>query len=121
MERVLGVGGIFFKSQDPKALVDWYRTRLGIEPAWEGGTAFESRGAGEQTIWSAFSANTTYFNPSPAPFMVNFRVANLERMLDQLRAMGAQVDGRTEFSEYGKFGWVMDPDGNRVELWEPPR
>lgn len=119
MERVLGIGGIFFKSNNPKALVEWYRTHLGVEPQWDGGTAFEAK-SGDQTVWSAFSANTTYFNPSPAPFMVNFRVSNLERMLDQLRGLGAQVDGRTEQSEFGKFGWLMDPDGNRIELWEPP-
>jgi predicted enzyme related to lactoylglutathione lyase len=120
MERVLGIGGIFFKARDPKALLEWYRTHLGIEPHWEGGSIFESRGAGEQTVWAAFPQDTNHFNPSPASFSLNYRVANLERMLEQLRAMGAQVDGTTQTGEYGKFGWVMDPEGNRIELWEPP-
>ena len=110
---------MFFKSSDPKALLEWYRTRLGLELAWEGGAILEAK-AGDQTILSAHSVNTTYFNPSPAPFMLNFRVANLDRMLDQLRALGAKVDGTTQRSEYGNFGWVMDPDGNRIEFWEPP-
>jgi catechol 2,3-dioxygenase-like lactoylglutathione lyase family enzyme len=120
MERVLGIGGIFFKSKNPKALIEWYRTHLGIEPQWDGGTAFVAK-QGDMTVWSVFSADTAHFNPSPSPFMLNFRVANLAKMLDQLRAMGAQVDGRTELSEFGNFGWVHDPDGNRVELWEPPK
>lgn len=119
MERVLGIGGIFFKSKNKAALVEWYRTHLGIEPHWDGGTAFDAK-AGDMTIWSVFDQNSTYFHPSPQPFMLNFRVANLARMLDQLRAMGDKVDGNTQNSEYGKFGWVMDPDGNRIELWEPP-
>jgi predicted enzyme related to lactoylglutathione lyase len=119
MERVLGLGGLFFKARNPAALMEWYRTRLGVEPQWEGGTAFVAK-AGDMTVWSVMSADTSHFNPSPAPFMINFRVGHLDRMLDQLRALGAQVDGRTEQSEFGKFGWVMDPEGNRIELWEPP-
>ena len=118
MERVLGIGGIFFKARDPDALREWYRTHLGLDLQPWGGAVFEGPG---QTVWCPFSVDTTYFNPSPAPYMFNYRVANLDRMLDQLRALGAQVDGRTDFSEQGRFGWVMDPEGNRVELWEPPQ
>ena len=120
MERVLGVGGVFFKAKDPAALIAWYRTHLGIETAWEGGTAFESKGAGEMTVWSIMGANAIHFDPSRAPFMINYRVANLDRMLAQLRALGDQVEGPTEQPEFGKFGWVMDPEGHRIELWEPP-
>jgi catechol 2,3-dioxygenase-like lactoylglutathione lyase family enzyme len=119
MERVTGIGGIFFKSPDPKALTAWYQQHLGVEPGWECGAQFKWDGPGS-TIWSPFMAETTYFAPSRAPFMINFRVANLARMLEQLRAGGVEVDAKTDESEYGKFGWCMDPDGNRVELWEPP-
>jgi catechol 2,3-dioxygenase-like lactoylglutathione lyase family enzyme len=119
MERVTGIGGIFFKSPDPKALTAWYQQHLGVEPGWECGAQFKWDGPGS-TIWSPFKAETTYFAPSRAPFMINFRVANLARMLEQLRAGGVEVDAKTDESEYGKFGWCMDPDGNRVELWEPP-
>lgn len=73
------------------------------------------------TIWAAFPKSTTYFDPSLSSFMINYRVENLGRMLDQLRSMGATVDEKTEESEFGKFGWVMDPEGNRIELWEPPQ
>ncbi len=120
MERVTGIGGIFFKSPDPKALCAWYEQHLGVTPGWDFGALFKWEGHGG-TVWSPFAADTKYFAPSPAPFMVNFRVANLGRMLEQLRAGGVTVDAKTEESEeYGKFGWCMDLDGNRVELWEPP-
>ncbi len=124
MEKVLGVGGIFFKAKDPKALAEWYRTRLGVDVEDWGGAVFrwkelDPRGTAH-TVWSPFAADTKYFDPSPASFMVNFRVADLDRMLTQLRAAGAEVDARIETSEFGRFGWVMDPEGNRLELWQPP-
>lgn len=123
MERVTGVGGIFLKARDPKALAVWYRDHLGV-PIDEGQTygtftAGAADGAPEQTVWSAFPAGTTYFAPSTAPFMVNYRVVDLDRMLAQLRAAGADVDERVEEHEYGRFGWASDPEGNRFELWEP--
>jgi predicted enzyme related to lactoylglutathione lyase len=119
VERVLGVGGVFFKARDPKRLADWYANNLGVpfEPGQTYGTFTAS--AGDQTVWSIFPDNTTYYAPSTSPFMFNFRVANLEAMLAQLRAAGAQVDDHVEEYDYGKFGWVMDPEGNRIELWEP--
>lgn len=119
MERVTGIGGIFFKSPDPKALCAWYERHLGITPGWEFGASFKWDGHGA-TIWSPFSAETKYFEPSRSPFMINFRVADLDRMLAQLRAGGVTVDEKSEASDYGKFGWCMDLDGNRIELWEPP-
>lgn len=125
MERVLGLGGIFLKARDPKGLAAWYRDHLGV-PIEEGQTygTFSSGPATEaappeQTVWSAFPADTTYFAPSEAPFMVNYRVKNLDRMLAQLRAAGAAVEERVEAYEYGRFGWASDPEGNRFELWEP--
>jgi catechol 2,3-dioxygenase-like lactoylglutathione lyase family enzyme len=119
MERVTGIGGVFFKSPDPKALTAWYQRHLGVDPGWEHGAMFKWDGPGT-TIWSPFSAETTYFAPSRASFMINFRVRDLDKMLAQLRAGGVEVDEKTETSDFGKFGWCMDPDGNRIELWEPP-
>lgn len=120
-QRVTGIGGIFFKSKDPKALAQWYQTHLGIPiEAW-GGAAF--RWGGEHsgtTIWNAFSADTGYFAPSSASFMVNYRVEDLHALMAALRDEGVQIEGEIQESEYGKFGWVMDPEGNKLELWEPP-
>jgi len=117
MERVTGIGGVFFRARDTDKLRAWYRDHLGIEvdPTW-GGYAFTWREPGA-TVWSAFAADTTYF---PGTYMINYRVADLDAMLAQLRRGGAQVDERTEDSPDGRFGWATDPDGNRFELWQPP-
>jgi predicted enzyme related to lactoylglutathione lyase len=126
MERVRGIGGIFFKANDPKALAEWYAKHLGVPVEAYGGATFKWRehekpGTEGTTIWSPFPADTTYFAPSKSSFMINFRVDDLDAMLAQLRAAGVEVDPKTDSSEYGKFGWILDPEGNRVELWEPPR
>lgn len=120
MERILGIGGIFFKARDPKALADWYRVHLGV-PLDAGQTycMLVSTGAGEQTVWSTFPADTAYFGPGPASSMVNYRVRDLDAMLAQLRAAGAQVEERVEDYDFGRFGWAADPEGNRFELWQP--
>jgi predicted enzyme related to lactoylglutathione lyase len=120
MERVLGIGGIFFKARDPQALAAWYREHLGlpVEAEQTYGT-LTSAAAGEQTVWSTFAADTAYFGAGPAAFMVNYRVRNLDAMLAQLRSAGAHVDDRVEDHDYGRFGWATDPEGNRFELWEP--
>lgn len=121
MEKVLGVGGVFFKARDPGALAEWYRENLGV-PVDVGQTygAFVSQQPGEQTVWSTFPSDTDYFGSGSSPFMVNYRVSNLDAILAQLTAAGAQVDERVEDLEYGRFGWATDPEGNRFELWEPP-
>ena len=125
MKRVTGIGGIFFKARDPKALGEWYRRHLGIDVADWGGAAFAWRsddnpdGTGT-TVWSPFKADTEYFNPGTASFMVNYRVADLHALLAVLREEGCDVDAKTEESEFGKFGWVIDREGNKIELWEPP-
>lgn len=125
MQRVTGIGGVFFKAQDPKALGEWYRVHLGLNVEAWGGVAFSwvtpdnPTGTGT-TIWNPFKADTSYFAPSNSSFMVNFRVADLHALLAALRAEGCSVDEKVEESEYGKFGWVMDPEGNRLELWQPP-
>ena len=120
MERVTGIGGVFFRARDPAALAAWYREHLGV-PVEEGRTygRFTSSGAGEPTEWSAFPADTDYFGPGSAGLMVNYRVRDLDAMLDQLREAGVEVEDRVEDGEYGRFGWATDPEGNRFELWEP--
>lgn len=125
MERVTGIGGIFFKATDPAKLADWYEKNLGIPKVEHGSSTFEWREADDasrtgQTVWSPFAADTRYFAPSNASFMVNYRVKDLHAMLAQLRAAGVTVDEKIEESEFGRFGWVFDPDGNKIELWEPP-
>lgn len=123
MKRVTGIGGIFFKSPDPKRLGAWYRDHLGMDVAEWGGAVFQWGGpdsSAGMTIWSPFAADTKYMEPSTASFMINFRVADLAALLDALRAEGCDVIDKTETSEHGKFGWVIDPDGNKIELWEPP-
>ena len=125
MKRVTGIGGVFFKSKDPKALGAWYKAHLGIEVEEWGGAAFRWKGTENPegvgtTVWSPFSAETNYFAPSAAPFMINYRVEDLHALLAALRSEGVQVEDKVEESEYGKFGWVIDPDGNKLELWQPP-
>jgi catechol 2,3-dioxygenase-like lactoylglutathione lyase family enzyme len=124
MKRVIGIGGIFIKAKDPEKLRAWYREHLGLEFDPYGSVTFdcpddEEQRKKAQTIWSLFPSDTKYFDPSTAPFMINYRVENLTALLEQLRSEGVGVDERTEEADYGKFGWVMDPEGNRIELWEP--
>jgi predicted enzyme related to lactoylglutathione lyase len=118
MERVVGLGGIFFKARDPKALAEWYQTNLGVtlEPG-QTSAILTSTGPGEMTVWAAFADDTKYFG-CPAPFMLNYRVRDLDAMLAQLRAAGAKVDEKVEDYDYGRFGWATDPEGNRFELWQ---
>jgi predicted enzyme related to lactoylglutathione lyase len=110
---------VFFKSKDPTALGAWYRDHLGLELEAGDGAVSVFRWTEGTTTWSPFPDDTRYFEPSTAPFMINYRVPNLDRMLEQLRAAGASVDDRVEDSEFGRFGWASDPEGNRFELWEP--
>ena len=125
MRRVTGIGGIFFTARDPAALRAWYQRHLGIDVQDWGGTAFpwtdvEGKPAGGTTVWSIGSAEGTPYAPSSAPFMVNYRVADLKGLLQALRDEGCQVLDKVDESEYGAFGWVLDPEGHKVELWEPP-
>jgi predicted enzyme related to lactoylglutathione lyase len=122
MKRVTGIGGIFFKAKDPAALAAWYRDHLGLDVTGWNGAIFEWGGEGSpagMTIWSPFAADTDYMAPGTASFMINFRVADLGALLTTLRAEGCNVLDKFETSEQGKFGWVIDPEGNKVELWEP--
>lgn len=120
MAKVLGVGGIFFKSPDPKRLYDWYSRWLGMDfEDW--GTAYfpSAMPLNAQTVWSAFPSATKYFEPSAKDYMFNLIVDDLEEALKQVQEGGAEIIGQIEKLEYGLFGWFLDPDGNKVELWEP--
>ncbi len=120
MAKVTGFGGIFFKSRDPVALAAWYAKHLGLNVDDWGGVRFdEDEQRAGYTLWSAFPADTTHFAPSTQPFMINFRVDDLEALLARLRAAGVEVDPRIDEGEFGRFGWIMDPDGTRIELWQP--
>jgi predicted enzyme related to lactoylglutathione lyase len=123
-KRVTGLGGVFFKAQDPKGLNAWYGKHLGLNIS-DWGSSFswidpDNPERTGQTVWSTFKADTQYFAPSEKPFMFNYRVENLSELLAVLRSEGVQVMDETEESEYGKFGWIIDPEGNKIELWEPP-
>jgi len=124
MRRVTGLGGMFFRSKDPKATLDWYRRHLGIESADWGGFAFQwldkdDSGETGYTVWSAMPADTTYFAPSEESFMVNFRVADLEGLIAALETEGVHIVGEIQQHENGKFAWILDPEGRKIELWEP--
>lgn len=121
IKRVTGIGGFFFKCDDPNTIKQWYRERLGI-PVGDYGWSFtwkDEEGNDGLTQWSPFAANTRYFEPSEKQFMMNFRVENLVGLLEALKAEGVTVVGEMEEYDYGKFGWVLDPEGNKIELWEP--
>jgi len=125
MAKVTGIGGVFFKCRDPKGLAAWYRDHLGIEPADHGSAVFRWREHDDPdregfTVWGPFGSDTTYFDPSDKPFMINLRVDDLDGMLAKLREAGVDVDEKVEEHDYGRFGWFLDPEGVRVELWEPP-
>ena len=140
MKRVTGIGGIFFKSEDPARLYAWYEKHLGIKVAPDGSAAIfpwsaplenteDSPGgnlsanaaanSAGMTVWSIFSRSTKYFDPSSSPFMINYCVENLDGLLEELKKEGVAIDPRREDYDYGRFAWIMDPDGNRIELWEP--
>ena len=117
MESVTGIGGVFLRTRDPEALRTWYEKTLGIAISEWGGHVFAAA-AGDSTVWSIFPGDTEYW-PLEQQVMVNYRVGDLDAMLAQLRAAGVEVDDRVEEHEYGRFGWAVDPEGNRLELWEP--
>ena len=122
-KRVTGIGGIFFKSKDPDQIKEWYRKHLGFDTD-EYGTCFEWRQAedGKQkgfSQWSPIKDSTTYFNPSSKEFMINYRVEDLEWLVGELKKEGVTILDEIETYDYGKFVHIIDPDGNKIELWEP--
>jgi catechol 2,3-dioxygenase-like lactoylglutathione lyase family enzyme len=123
--RIVGIGGIFFKSSDKPALCRWYQQNLGID-AGEYGASFLWRTATEpsrehRTVWSLFPPDSNYFGPSSARFMINYIVEDLDALLSRLQENGVSIDPKLEESDYGRFAWIHDPDGNKIELWEPPQ
>ena len=124
MKRVTGIGGIFFKSDDPKKIKEWYGKHLGL-PVDDYGASFpwlevdkKDAKAPALTQWSPFPASSNYFEPSQKQFMFNYRVENLVELLKLLKEEGVEIVGEMQEFSYGKFGWIMDPDGNKIELWE---
>jgi predicted enzyme related to lactoylglutathione lyase len=125
MKRVTGIGGIFFKAKDADTLRAWYKEHLGIDVQNWGGTAFTWTDAngnptGGMTVWSVAPETSNQFAPSDAPFMINYRVEDLYAVVAALKAEGCNVLDKIDDSDYGKFAWVIDPEGNKVELWQPP-
>jgi len=125
MDRATGLGGVFFRAQNPVRLSDWYRRHLGLKLTqntalftWRSPKASKKLG---HTVWALFPADTSYFHNSRKQFMINYRVKNLNKVLAKLRRERVKTAKRVEDSKYGRFAWVSDPEGNWLELWEPPR
>ena len=122
-KKVTGIGGVFFKCHDPDKMKDWYKNHLGLATD-KYGALFEFRNSDnpdqrEYLQWSPFDEKTEYFEPSKKDFMINYRVENLENLLKELAAQGVELAGKMEKYDYGKFAWIVDPEGNKIELWEP--
>jgi predicted enzyme related to lactoylglutathione lyase len=123
MRRVTGIGGIFFKADDPEKMYQWYEKHLGIQRQAEG-VVFPWRDAENPdqqglTTWAIFKRESPYFGPSRAQAMVNYRVENLDALLEALQAEGVEIDPKREDYDFGRFAWIFDPEGNKIELWEP--
>lgn len=121
MAKAVGVGGVFLRAKDPEALYQWYARNLGVERMPDGSFAFDGPSSFGMTVFAFFPSDTKYFGPSGQAAMLNFRVDDLTAVLASLRAAGATVDEKREDHDYGSFGWFDDPEGNRVELWQPPK
>ena len=120
MARAVGVGGVFFKARDPKALSQWYETHLGLGGrVSDEALVLDGPSSMGSTVFATFPEDTRYFGDGPQQFMVNFRVDDLGALLENLAAAGVRIDPRREDYPYGRFAWIWDPEGNRVELWEP--
>ena len=128
MKRVTGLGGIFFKAQDQEKLYQWYEKHLGIqrEHGGQGPPTFNWRETDDpqrpgMTVWALFPKDSKYFGSTAAHFMLNYRVDDLDALLEALAKEGVQIDPKRDDSDYGRFAWITDPEGNRIELWEPPK
>lgn len=123
MKKVTGIGGIFFKCDNVEATKDWYQKNLGVTTD-EYGHTFWNRDVEDPEVkksqqWSPFKKESDYFDPSPQEFMINYRVEDLDDLLIELNANGVQIIGETQDFDYGKFAWIMDNDGRKIELWQP--
>lgn len=123
MKRVTGIGGVFFKCEDPAKMNEWYAKHLGV-PVTQWGATFEWRSMEDpekigSTAWSTMKKDTEYLQPSDKPFMINYRVENLVELLAELEKEGVQMAGAMQEFDYGKFAWILDPEGHKIELWEP--
>lgn len=119
MKRVTGLGGVFIKAKDPKKMAAWYETHLGI--VFQDNTYTDIPLSGkQQNMLSFFKQDTKYLDPSPSSFMINLRVEDLDNLLEQLKQDGVLICEGTEDGEFGKFGWILDPEQNKIELWQPP-
>ncbi|WP_124978761.1 VOC family protein [Nonlabens xiamenensis] len=125
MKKVTGIGGIFFKTKDVKATKQWYEKHLGLAVDEYGCTFWQAeeveRNPKASQQWSPFEEKTSYFDPGRQEFMINYRVTDLENLLSELKSNGVQLVGEMQEFEYGKFGWILDLDGRKVELWEPAK
>jgi predicted enzyme related to lactoylglutathione lyase len=123
MKKVTGIGGVFFKCKDPKQVIEWYKQHLGLNTNPYGATFEWYEGADStkkaQTQWSPFKETTKYFEPSTKDFMINYRVENLEALVEELKKDGVTIVDKIETVDYGKFVHILDVEGNKVELWEP--
>lgn len=118
MAQVLGIGGVFFKATDPGAVKDWYRRVLGFDITDWGGVIFKPA-EGAMQVWSPFAATSDYFAPSTLPFMINLRVDDLDGLIEQVRREGVEPLGAEDQGAMGRFAWLLDPAGVKVELWQP--
>jgi catechol 2,3-dioxygenase-like lactoylglutathione lyase family enzyme len=121
--RITGVGGVFFKARDPKALAAWYRDVLGLPlQAWGGAALrYDAPDHPPAVIWTAFPASSNYFAPSTSGFMINYAVDDMDAFVARLRAKGVAILKRDDHDPSGRFAWIVDPEGNKIELWEPKR
>jgi predicted enzyme related to lactoylglutathione lyase len=119
MAKAIGVGGVFLRARNPKALADWYATHLGIQRQDGGSLVFEGPESAGITVFAHFPLDTPYFGEGAQQFMLDFRVDDLDGLLAQLAAAEVRIDPKREDCPYGRFAWIWDPEGNRVELWEP--
>ena len=121
MAKAVGVGGVFLKARDPQALAAWYAAHLGIESQGGGTLAFDGPESAGMTVFAHFPLDTPYFGEGGQEAMVNFRVDDLDALVVQLAAAGVRIDPKREDTDYGRFAWIWDLEGNRVELWEAPK
>jgi len=118
MAKTVGVGGVFLKARDPKALSAWYAEHLGVPDLGGGTLAFDGPESFGMTVFSHFPVDTSNFGDSGQQFMINFRVDDMDQLLAQLAEAGVRIDPKRDDSEYGRFAWIWDPEGNRIELWQ---